>query len=141
MSIAENITIVTATIPEREDMLKDCIRSVKDQNMKSHEHIVLVDHNHKGCFHTFNRLTEMVETEFVQYLSDDNILYSNHIETVAPYTEENDIIYTHCDVEGRNISWNYPFSGNNLRKFNFINEPLIRVSCLREVGKFDSIAY
>ena len=143
MQTAHNITIVTPSRPDRAEFLAECVQSVQLQTVLPAEHLILIDHRYEGCYPTVNRLLSKVRTEFIQFLSDDNLLYSNHIATVREFTADNDLIYTYSDVTGRNINWNYPFSAEKLKRGNFINEPLIRMSSLmaasdKTCGGFDT---
>lgn len=96
-----DITVITATIKGREDMLAEAAASVAAQTLPAAAHIVYLDERRKGIRHSMNQLWPQVQTPWMQWLADDDILYPDHLEKVAALTPDADIVHSYCDVEGR----------------------------------------
>lgn len=99
-----NITVLTATIPERNDMLINAMQSVAQQTIKPKSHIVLVDIAKQGNWNTYQKLLEMSDTEWVCFLDDDDIFYPNHLEKLIKNSDEADVIYSNCNTND-NTNW------------------------------------
>ena len=135
-----DVTFITPTIPDRSELLADAIRSVDNQEIKAQGHIIGVDFTKKGPAYIRNLLSQSVETEWIAFLDDDDILYSNHISTIVPFAEKSDVIYTWCDSVGReNFNPNSHFDAERLLNFqNYIPvTAFVRTSAFRKVGGFD----
>jgi hypothetical protein len=79
MGTAE-VTLLTPTLPGRERMLAQVIRSVQRQTVPClHRH--LADTDREGPAPVRNRLLEQVTTEFVGFVDDDDFLFPKHVET------------------------------------------------------------
>lgn len=96
-----DITVITATIPGREDMLAECVASVEAQTLPAKKHIIYRDSSRRGIRWAMNVLWPQVKTPWMQWLADDDLFLPHHLETVAKHTDDFDIIHTHCRVEGR----------------------------------------
>lgn len=77
------VTVVTATIPGREDMLARALRSVDHQTLQPEDVIIVLDEKREGAAATRNRGLTGVETELVAWLDDDDQLLPRHLEACA----------------------------------------------------------
>ena len=80
-----DVTVITPTIPGREALLKECKESVRKQTMRPKEHLVGIDVDRRGPAAIRNSLVEKVETEWVAFLDDDDLLMPNHFATHSWY--------------------------------------------------------
>lgn len=107
MSKKPKISIITATY-HRPDLLARCIKSVQNSNFEDYEHLVVSDHcpkarqvyeifkddkrirflenepphypNHGARAH--NHGIEKAESDYICYVTDDNIILPNHLERI-----------------------------------------------------------
>lgn len=133
------ITVVTPTLPGREALLAECEDSVKAAGLP---HLIKVDHKREGPPVVRNRLVELVTTPWVLFLDDDDLLYPHYYETVWPYLDEADVVYTAWDLSGAQDphphAW---FDSALLRTRNFIPvTACVRVRKFRAVEGFDDTA-
>jgi glycosyltransferase involved in cell wall biosynthesis len=133
-----DITIITPTIPKRSNLLVEAINSVGNQRVKAKNHLIGVDLQKMGPAKMRNLLVNNVDTEWVAFLDDDDIVYDNHIEEYAKVHEQSDMIYTWCDSIGReNFDPNSHFDPNRLLQGNYIPvTAAVRTSVFRQVGGF-----
>lgn len=130
------ITVITPTLPDRTEKLAECKESVKNQTVPFHDHLVLVDEEREGPAVTRNKLIEQVETEWVQFLDDDDVLYPEYNETIQPYLDDFDFVYTWCDREFLGLP-DMDFNPDMLRIGNTIPVTVCtRTEMVREVGGF-----
>lgn len=131
------ITVVTPTLPERSKLLAEAIGSVAGQTVRPAAHLIDVDLHRVGIPDIVNRLVERVETEWFLLLCDDDLLYPHHLETIAAHLDSADVVYTYCDVTGRQWSPNRPFGGRDLRHGNYIpSNAAVRTSVWRTLGGY-----
>lgn len=114
-----SIAVVTPTIPGREDFLEQCRRSVKAQSVEV-PHYVAIDSNRDGPSTVRNALVDLVETDYVVFLDDDDLLDSDFIESIRPHLGQYDVVYPWCRVEGMDVAWQFPFNEKTLRIGNYI---------------------
>src|ERR1017187_9815448 len=94
------ITVVTATIPGREALLGLNLASVYEQTREVEGHLVIAQSCSEGLrpqVHVArqqNLLLDSVWTEFTMRLADDDRLLPHHVETVLPYLDEADVVYS-----------------------------------------------
>lgn len=102
------ITIITPTIKGRERMLEECKASVKTQT-KRVKHEVILDDNKIGASKIRNQAVKNAKTEWVLFLDDDDMLKPTHIEKIAPYLKDYDVIVTWPEYIGTPIQpqWLY----------------------------------
>lgn len=130
-----DITVITATIKGREDMLAEAVASVQAQTLPATRHLVYLDEARKGIIHSMNVLWPQVDTPWMQWLADDDILYPDHLEKVAALADDADIVHSYCDVEGRDgflPNWSYEESGGWLTA-----TALMRTALVRGLGGWD----
>ena len=103
-------------------MLAEAIQSVAAQTTPPHRHLIEVDHRREGSSVLRNRMADNVwECDWLAFLDDDDLLYPEHLELLADAAKHAEIVYSFCDVEGRE-GWNpsRPFDLAALRESNFI---------------------
>lgn len=117
------ISVLTASLPEREAFRAEAIASVNAQTFAPIAHLIGIDHERVGPAAILNRLLPAavaMSAEWVALLADDDVLYPQHLEALSA-CESGDIRYSYCDVEGRG-GWspNAPFDPDRLRRENYI---------------------
>lgn len=148
------VTVITPSLPERNQYRSDCIASVQSQlpSLDGYpsvaDHLIGIDYRRTGVTATLNRLWPAVETEWTLVLADDDLLDPDFLNTVLTHaswgtasdgrlgTRGYDIYYTYCRVVGFNhpASLNQPFDEAKLRGANYIPATaLIRTSLIREL--------
>lgn len=130
------ITVITPTILGRETFLLECIESVENQTHPVKRHSVLLDSTKQGPSVARNALLETVETNWVLFLDDDDLLDEDFVENCYPHLDDNDVVYTWCRK-----NFDYPldiaFDADELRRRNIIPvTTLVRTELLRRVGGF-----
>lgn len=89
------LTVVTATIPERADMLHELGQCIARQTVRPYEWIVATDWDREGPAAVLKRLVADVDTEWVFRCDDDDLYDPNHFEVIgANLTDRADIVYT-----------------------------------------------
>jgi len=126
------ITVITATIPGREDMLAEAVASVKAQTLQPVKHLIYKDLSRRGIQWSMNVLWPQVKTPWIQWLADDDLFYPDHLESVAKFTDDADIIHSYCDVVGRdNFLPNYSAEESS---YWMTATALMRTSMVKELG-------
>lgn len=156
MSLTPGITVAIPTIPPRANMLAKAVRSAMIQSLAPEALSIAVDRGHGGSAITRNRALAGVQTEWVAFLDDDDLMLGNHLETlydaVEPMGWESlerdpaDIVYALPRVldENNNIiprQWDWgggPVFDPELlrRKAHIQTTCLVRTELAREVGGF-----
>lgn len=128
------ITVITPTIPGREDQLAECRASVAALELN---HMVMVDVNGEGPAVLRNRMLEHVVTEWVLFLDDDDLLFPNYVDTVTPHLADADVVYTAWQLSGAIDPMPHPFDPDLLRQHNIIPvTACVRTEAVRSVGGF-----
>lgn len=129
------ISVVTPTVPGREQLLKECAESVARLNLP---HLTMLDLTGDGPARIRNRLIDRVRTEWTLFLDDDDLLFPNYLDTVLPLLTEADVVYTAWQLSGAIDPVPLPvFDADLLRRQNFIPvTACVRTSALRHVGGF-----
>ena len=134
------ITVLTASIPRRKEMLINAIESVANQELKPVAHKIVVDVNHKGNHWTYNELLNSVTTEWLCFLDDDDILYPDHLSKLSQYCSEYDVIFSNGDFQDplNAIQYSEDFSIESLNYNSIVPiTALVRTQAMRNVGGFD----
>lgn len=138
-----NITVLTATIPERSGMVVNAINSVSAQKIKPTSHIVVVDTQKKGNFATYQKLLNMADTEWVCFLDDDDIFYPDHLEKLIKNSNGYDVIYSNPAIVNDDTDWVHysePFSYDKLMIDSIVPmTALVKRNLMLEVGGFKEI--
>jgi glycosyltransferase involved in cell wall biosynthesis len=125
-----DVTVITPSIPRRSWVLNRCIDSVRSQGpvWRVRYHAIMIDNGHPeepaGPAVLRNRMLDGVDTEWIVFLDDDDVINHNFFERLWPYTEDADVIIPHCDFDGPAI--------NSI----FVNQPEFSRAKLREHGQF-----
>lgn len=129
------ITVVTPTIPGREELLAECRESVAQLGLA---HLVELDSDAAGPAAVRNRLVEQVDTEWALFVDDDDLLYGNYIDVVRPHLDSADVVYTAWDLSGASSPRPEPsFEAIVLRHYNIVPvTACVRTALFRSVGGF-----
>ena len=136
-----NHHVVTPSIPERDQLLMECVRSVICQTAAVGGHHVGVDHDRRGPAVMRNELAIHVpDGAWVSFLDDDDLWHPQHARVIERYGQGADVVYTKARIDGR-PGWDPQrnrFSADALRRANYI--PLggvaIKIDLFRQVGGF-----
>jgi hypothetical protein len=132
------IAVITASLPERDAFRAESIAAVNAQTLKPVAHFVCIDHERATPAGVHNRLLPAcvaAGAEWVAQIADDDLMYPHHLETLAAHSDDADIVYSYCDVEGRQFNPNAPFNPDRLRQENYIPATtLIRTSLCERLG-------
>lgn len=136
------LTIVTATITERANLLHELRQSIATQSVRP-KWLVSTDWKREGPAPVINRLVEQVDTEWVFRCDDDDLFDADHFATIAEHlTDDHDIVYTwprvrpagHLEDE-RALQRIYPLK--TLMDANWIaSAAAVRVSVWRDLGGY-----
>ena len=105
------ITVCTATIVGREEMLAECVESVKAQTLPVSEHLILLDTERKGGAWTKQQLLQQVTTEWCILLDDDDLIDPAYCERLIAEAGDADVVYGWCRSDVGFDTYNQPFSG------------------------------
>ncbi len=144
--MACSLTVLTVTIPGREELLTGCISSVNAQTLSVTRHLIHSSSNpgrprQLDLSLARNRLLQIVDTEWVATLADDNLWLPHHVESISSaLLGDADVVYT-WDADGSRpredcTDWSEQQLIERLASGNFIDSdaPAIRTSALRSVG-------
>ena len=97
VGLIADVTVCTATIPPRADLLQRAITSVENQTLKVKEHLIECDSEKEGHTIILDRMIKKAKTKYVAILDDDDELLPNHIELLYKKIEETkaDLVYPH----------------------------------------------
>jgi hypothetical protein len=137
------VTALTPTIPGRENLLAEAVRSVNAQTVPVHAHLIRCQRpSGEAAPHLcsqFNALLPAVDTEWVAVLADDDLWLPNYVEALEPAFESADVVYS-WDVGGMQpridcTDWSNAEIFDHLNHSNFIAATAaIRTSALRSIG-------
>ena len=140
------VTVVTGTIPGREQLLGECIASVFAQTHEVEGHVIYAQSCTEGLWPPHhvalqqNVALAAVETTWTMRLADDDKLLPNHIETLEPYFDSADVIYSYDATDNlpRFDCTSMPQADliDKLSTYNWIDGSAvaIRTEALRDVG-------
>jgi glycosyltransferase involved in cell wall biosynthesis len=77
-----DVTVLTATIPSRTELLARAVASVKAQTMQPAEHLIMVDQDKIGGAAVLDKLIKKTKTKYIAVLDDDDELLPQHIEVL-----------------------------------------------------------
>lgn len=113
-----DLTLVTVTLPGRVGMLQEMLESVGGQSVLPAAHLVVWDDG-RGFVDTVNRAVGMVDTGWFCLVDDDDLLLPGHVGTLAGNLSA-DVVWTWCEVRGRDWNPNQPYVKDRLQAFNYI---------------------
>ena len=127
--MASPFTVITASIPERWELLQDARASVAAQTHQPDTHLIRINEpgksfGYKHLGEQRNILLGAVTTEWVATLDDDDLLDPDYLETISQHVNGADVVYGWCRGRThRRSSWDPAL----LRKENYI----CGVACVR----------
>jgi len=128
------VTLVTASMPDRSHLLREMLASVAEQTVQPAAHLIIVDD--RPLVPKLQDLLAQTKTEYLVQIDDDDLLYPNHVETLAASLEA-DVVWTWCDVTGRDWNTNESYQPGVLQTRNYIPaNHARRVSAVVGVGGF-----
>jgi len=89
------ITVAIPTIPPRAGLLQRALASVSDQLLLPSAVAIAVDTEHDGAWRTRQRALDMVRTEWVAFLDDDDEFMPSHLRDLAQHAEETGADYVY----------------------------------------------
>lgn len=107
-----DVTVCTATIPTRVELLQRAIQSVTNQTLKVKEHSIKIDLDKLGQPAVLDQIIEQATTKYVAILDDDDELLPNHIELL--YKK---IIETDADLVFPHFKYSNISDAGHLEKF------------------------
>jgi hypothetical protein len=141
------ITVITASIPERQRLLAEAIESVQNQTAPVEAHLIRVQKPPRNVLsptHSaaqLNALLAAVDTEWVAPLGDDDIYFPHHIEQIERRLGHDvDVVYSWAkdeyDYFRIDVSdWTPAQVARRLEEGNFIRSTItIRTELLRRIG-------
>ena len=87
------VSVVTATIPERERLLAECKASVQAQTFRYFEHVIVPDYERVGCARTTNAAVAKAKGKWLLPLADDDLLFPGCLEALLSVSEGWDVVY------------------------------------------------
>lgn len=123
-----DITVITPAIPKRlsAGMLDESLRSIRNQELQPHAHLVHVDYEQAGTVAALNRMLPGVETEFLCVLADDDVFYPNHLRLLREAIGDKALAYSWCDCGGQ--------IGHVTDGSEITASALVRTEAVREAG-------
>ena len=126
------ITLVTPSLPKRAAMLREMLVSVEAQSLAPDRH--LIDVSNGPMVPKLQGMLDQVGDGWVVQVDDDDLLYPNHVEVLAANLRA-DVVWTWCDVVGRDWNPNAEYQPGVLQVRNYIpSNCAIRAEALRAVG-------
>jgi glycosyltransferase involved in cell wall biosynthesis len=130
------VTVCIPSIEGRENLRMKAKASVANQTIDA-DIIIEIDYYGEGPAVLRNRMLEKVETEFVAWLDDDDIMYETHLEDLIKVADEEgaDIVYPWFDCNSKDPIAKFegkPWSNDNPHIFPVTH--LARTEKIREIG-------
>lgn len=134
-----SITVVTATLPEREELLLRAVTSVRRQTLRPQAHFIGYDYARRGGAAMKNDLCFAAETKWIALLDDDDYFYPDHLASLVEAAERDgsDIAYSYDD--GAEM-YRVGFEPSALRSGSIVSHnAIVRTALFKELGGFDLI--
>lgn len=141
------ITVVTPSLPTRSEMLAEAMATVMWQTMPPTAHLVGVDFAMRGPAAIRNELLAGVQTEWVAFLDDDDLLDEHHIErlAIAGLHADATVVVPYCRFSGETIPDRYcnqPYDRHALADHGiFPITVLAKTEAIRRAGCFGGERY
>jgi len=129
-----SVTVVTATLPERETLLRRAVDSVREQILQPSAHLIGVDYARRGGAAMKNDLAFAAQTKWIALLDDDDYLYPNHLSSLVEAAERDgsDIAYSYDD--GARM-YRVGFEPSALRSGSIVSHnAIVRTALFKELG-------
>lgn len=138
-----DVTVITASLPERARLLAEAIASVVAQTVPV-AHLIGIDAG-AGVAEIRNRLVAAADTEWVGFLDDDDLLDPHHVHTLLWASHGADVVIPYCRFDGPPLPEGYcnrPYSRLELRRHGiFPITVLARRQAVLDVGGFSSTGW
>jgi glycosyltransferase involved in cell wall biosynthesis len=119
-------------MPKRGGMLREMLLSVDGQSLAPDRH--LIDISVGPVVPKLNGMLSLVDDGWVVQVDDDDLLYPNHVEVLAANLRA-DVVWTWCDVVGRDWSPNAEYQPYVLQVHNYIPANCaIRAEAIKALG-------
>lgn len=140
IAYTDGVTVVTPSLPHRNEMLVNNMESVRNQTLQPKAHLIGIDYERIGGAKMINKLIGQVRTKWFAPLADDDVFYPQHLERLVTVGEalEADMIYPWCHVVNRG-GWNpnAHFDEQRLRTGNYIPATvLMKTEVWNELGGY-----
>lgn len=137
-----NVSILTATLPERADMLAEAVASVQAQTLAPVEHLIAVDHHREGAGPVLNSLLWRAKGDWAMVLDDDDLLDPNHLEVLSAAPAAT-VRYTRPRVEGGTFTqYDQPFDAGVLEHQNIVSHnALMDAEIVRGIGGWHGLRW
>jgi Glycosyl transferase family 2 len=139
-----DVTVVTPWMRGREELLAEAEKSVGEQTVLPVMHLIQEDTWNEGPAIIRNRMLHQVETPWVAFLDDDDLLDPEHIETLLLETmaADSDVTWSWCRTTGERapvIPRPTQFNSDDLRQANYIPvTTVVNTDAAMSVGGFDA---
>jgi glycosyltransferase involved in cell wall biosynthesis len=120
------VAAVIPTIPGREQLLEQAIRSVQAQTRQPDESHIVQDTHRQGAAWARNQALADAGTDWVAFLDDDDEWLPHHLEVLLDCAEATgaDVVYPHFTVAGGTVDLprhcGDPFDPDLIRRANWI---------------------
>ena len=133
------VTVITATLPDRRDLLREAVESVRKQTLQPEDHLIGVDYKQTGGHRVRNLLASAVNTKWLHVLDDDDVLFPEHLEKLMAASAEADVVYSWCQSEGDDFQlYNRPFDPELLRTTSIVaHNALVRTDLVLDIGGWE----
>jgi glycosyltransferase involved in cell wall biosynthesis len=134
VDMPEAISVITATISGRENLLQRAIASVQAQHYAPIEHLIMLDQNRIGGAKIKNILAARAIGDWLVFLDDDDELFPEHLQKLIFHAADYDVIYSYSSG---NTRYNLPFTENGLLVDSIVSHTaIVRKSLFLNVGGF-----
>lgn len=100
------------------------LKTVATQTLRADDIIIAVDNDRQGSAITRNRALMKVETRWVAFLDDDDLLMPHHLETLLTHANDTgaDVVYPGCRVVNPELGGEIPLR-EEWGRFNQLFDP------------------
>jgi glycosyltransferase involved in cell wall biosynthesis len=97
-----DVTVVIPTIPGRDQVLRRAMSSVHAQQVPPHDVRVVIDTERHGAHWARNQALDLVTTDWIAWLDDDDELLPNHIKVLVRGANKSgaDLVFTYAEFVG-----------------------------------------
>lgn len=99
------VSVITATIPERTEMLRECVASVQSQTVNNWEHVVELDERYEGCSVAVNRAVARAKGDWLFLIADDDLMLPGCLAAHLAHVDAADVVYAPPLVWGLHDPW------------------------------------
>jgi glycosyltransferase involved in cell wall biosynthesis len=132
------IAAVIVSLPERANLLTECLASVHAQTRQPDDIVVGIDPRRLGEVGNMNRLLDATDSDFVAFLHDDDLWMPDHLATCEALFDNADVVVSRFDLVGRPWTtiepWHSDFA--DLQRTNWIGSPSMVVARRATFGRW-----